>query len=146
MGTTIEVLLNIACIVTLGVICWLAWPLLPRNRAAGRQAHKPQIESTAYTVGGLVPADLASNRWIAMPGNRLELGTTGFYILLNTARVDQTLYQLYDPENRFLGGAFELIAVKLAGEKFAREREEFSNFGAALQQAQRAIAMPPRRP
>lgn len=64
---------------------------------------------------------------------------------MNTARKDQPLYQLFDPEGTYMGGSFDLPVMKLTAERFARERDEFANFGASLEQAKRAIEQQPRQ-
>jgi len=62
--------------------------------------------------------------WHALPGNRIELGDTGFAIELRTKPID-VAYQLFDPEGRHIARAAELQPLKSYGEKLARERDEF---------------------
>jgi hypothetical protein len=70
------------------------------------------------------------DRWIALPGNRIELGASGFYISLHTPRADERLpepylYRLWTPEGRLVAYGASLQAHKDMGERLAAEREEF---------------------
>jgi hypothetical protein len=70
------------------------------------------------------------DRWIALPGNRIELGASGFYVSLHTPRPDQSmpepyLYRLWTPEGRLVAFGSNLRALKDMGERLAAERQEF---------------------
>lgn len=60
-----------------------------------------------------------------MPGNRLELGSTGFVIELRSQPNEQP-YLLIDPEGRNVARSQELAPLKGYGEQRARERDEFN--------------------
>lgn len=62
--------------------------------------------------------------WHALPGNRLELGASGFAIELRT-KLGELPYLLIDPDGRMMARSVELQPLKDYGEKLAREREEF---------------------
>lgn len=97
-----------------------AWqPTIPDPFAAqadSRHGSAIAIDPEAYRPG---PHD-----WAAMPGNRLELGSTGFYIALDLSP-RQPLYKLHSPEHAMYAWGFDLPALKATGERYAREREEF---------------------
>jgi hypothetical protein len=63
--------------------------------------------------------------WAPMPGNRLELGDTGFYVSLNLMPA-QPMYWLFSPEHFVVGYGGDLGALKSLGERLARERLEFA--------------------
>jgi hypothetical protein len=70
------------------------------------------------------------DRWIALPGNRIELGASGFYVSLHTPRPDERmpepyLYRLWTPEGRLVAFGSNLRAIKDMGERLAAERQEF---------------------
>lgn len=72
-----------------------------------------------------VPYLAATPTWHALPGHRLELGATGFYIQLDLA-AREPLYKLYSPEGRYYGWGFDLQGLKAAAERYADERREFA--------------------
>ena len=73
------------------------------------------------------PADSPApptRQWHALPGNVIELGSTGFSIQLDT-RPDRPLYMLRAPEGFVHGWGSDLVSLKTLGERFAAERDEF---------------------
>ena len=68
-------------------------------------------------------ASKAPPRWSAMPGGRLELGATGFTIVLDVTNVNP--YSLHSPEGRLIAYGGGLPAVKELAERMARDRAEF---------------------
>jgi hypothetical protein len=64
--------------------------------------------------------------WQALPGNRLELGATGYWIELKPSDPTADLI-LYTPEGfgAWRGREGQLAALKLKAEECARERGEF---------------------
>lgn len=62
--------------------------------------------------------------WHALPGNRIELGASGFAIELRQ-RIGELPYLLIDPEGRMIARAGELQPLKAFGERLAKERDEF---------------------
>lgn len=73
--------------------------------------------------------------WQALPGGRLELRATGFYIQAYISPSAHPYYALTSPEGKELGWTVHLAALKDLGEKLAAEREEFQQMPA------QAIAM-----
>lgn len=65
-----------------------------------------------------------SRRWIALPGQRIEHGATGFSITLHTGMTGP-LYRLWSPEGRLLHECSDLPSLKHLGERLAAERDEF---------------------
>lgn len=63
--------------------------------------------------------------WFALPGGRLEYGTSGFVIELNKNPA-RPPYMLLDPEGRLLAHGALLQLLKQQGELCARDRAEFS--------------------
>lgn len=63
-------------------------------------------------------------QWHAMPGGRLELGDTGFYITLNTGQPDK-VYQGFTPEHRRIVYGLNLASMKRFLESEAKERADF---------------------
>lgn len=70
-----------------------------------------------------------SPQWHALPGLRLELGATGYCILLGT-RPMEPLYRLISPEGYVSAFGIDLPGLKGLGERLASERAEFERFGA----------------
>ncbi len=62
--------------------------------------------------------------WHALPGNRIELGASGFAIELRT-KLGELPYLLIDPDGRMMARSAELQPLKDYGERLAKEREEF---------------------
>lgn len=86
---------------------WLEWRI--RQLTAQRNA---------------LPAPAAAPpQWTAMPGGRLELGATGFYIVLDV--VNPNPYHMHSPEGRLIAYGAGLHAVKDLAERMARDRAEF---------------------
>jgi hypothetical protein len=81
----------------------------------------PETLLTADTAGSVVPAQ---EKWFPVPGERLELGSTGFYIEL-VANDQEPPYRGYSPEGYQYGRSRELSAMKDYLEARARERAEF---------------------
>lgn len=67
----------------------------------------------------------AAPEWFSVPGGRIELGDTGFYILLET-NGQESPYHGYSPEGYLYGQSQELNVMKAYIEKRARERSEFN--------------------
>lgn len=63
--------------------------------------------------------------WHTLPGQRIELGATGFQISLHP-ETPLMLYQLWGPAGEALGGCSQLDVLKAYGAIKAREREEFA--------------------
>lgn len=70
------------------------------------------------------PAAAAAPQWHALPGDIIELGTTGFSIQLDT-RAKRPLYTLRAPEGWIHGWGSDLPGLKRMGERYAAERAEF---------------------
>lgn len=66
-----------------------------------------------------------SHGWYAMPGGRLELRSTGFYIE-RCGRPDCQPFHLVDPAGRPLASSFLLQPLKLYAEQAARDHAEFT--------------------
>lgn len=62
--------------------------------------------------------------WHPLPGNLIELGNSGFQILLDV-RPNRPLYTLHAPEGWVIAWGGDLAGLKLLGERYARERLEF---------------------
>jgi hypothetical protein len=103
-----------AALVVAGVCaCWLN----NRKRPPPGPAPSPLPAATP---------ELSANpmRWVALPGNVIELGASGFHIRLNTGP-DGFLYTLYAPEGRPLMQSHDLAHTKSVGQRLAAERDEF---------------------
>lgn len=70
------------------------------------------------------PAPPAPSRWRALPGERLELEDSGFYIVL--AVQPATHYLLFAPEHTLVAHGVQLPMLKAYGEQLAAERLEFA--------------------
>jgi hypothetical protein len=79
----------------------------PKDVALNSQPAKPQSD------------------WYSLPGGRLELGDTGFYITLNPAEPGK-VYQGFTPENYRVVWGNDLASMKRYLEGEARERAEFT--------------------
>lgn len=97
----------IACSAYFIVKLWLHWRI--------RQLERQRDALPA-------PANPAP-QWSAMPGGRLELGATGFYIVLDVSNINP--YTLHSPEGRCIAYGGGLPAVKELAERMARDRAEF---------------------
>ena len=69
-------------------------------------------------------AERPSRAWIALPGNRIEYGASGFAITLHTD-LTGPFYSLWTPEGRLITHGFDLPQCKACGERLAAERDEF---------------------
>ena len=101
------------------------------------------ICSTLFVIPARDAARAGATQWHALPGNRLEYGSSGFTITLNATGPVTELYLLTDPEGRRVSSHYDLHAVKSSGERFARERDEFAAGG--LPAEVRAVITPPRQ-
>jgi hypothetical protein len=63
--------------------------------------------------------------WRPVGGDSIELGDTGFRIVLIRDK-NQYPYAGHDPEGRHFGAGYELTMLKEAAERFARHRAEFA--------------------
>ena len=66
-----------------------------------------------------------TSAWQALPGGRLELRASGFYIQAHISPSTHPHYALESPENRMLAWSTSLDTLKAIGEKLAAERDEF---------------------
>lgn len=66
-------------------------------------------------------------QWRALPGNQLELGATGFRIVMTPHAEDGVRCRLYNPEGVVVahGQDYRLQALKSLGEECAASRGEF---------------------
>ena len=76
------------------------------------------------------PKDVALNRkpdsrWYSLPGGRMELADTGFYITLNPGEPGK-VYQGFNPEGFRIVWGNDLASIKRYLEGEARERAEFN--------------------
>ena len=109
-----------ACAVWAIAIVWMfvtarRWLKNPRAAATRTDPASPLLPGKSLT-------------WHAVPGRRIELGTTGFAIALNT-EANRAWYTLYSPEGLRMAELNELPVLKQCGERFAAEREEFTYIG-----------------
>lgn len=75
------------------------------------------------------PTQPPAGPWSALPGNVIELRTSGFQIQLDT-RPGHPLYTLRSPEGTLLAYGSNLPGLKELGERLAAERDEFVFRGA----------------
>lgn len=71
----------------------------------------------------LLPGEELVPAWTALPGGRLELGRSGFYVEFQPARTAP--YWVFTPEHRLLAWGSDLGALKAVAEDQARYREAF---------------------
>ena len=123
-------------LLAVAIIALVAWAAGAGQRTAPTAAELPALPKCE------LPATSAP-QWHALPGLRLELGATGYFILLGTQPM-VPLYRLIAPEGYVAAFGVDLPALKNLAERLARERAEFEQFGpeampvvAALQQLQR---------
>ena len=76
------------------------------------------------------PAPEPASTWQAMPGGRLELRASGFYIQAHFGLGSHPYFALTSPENRELAWSVNLSQLKDLGERLAAEREEFAHLPA----------------
>lgn len=83
-----------------------------------------RVANWAFGVKRQAETPAGQHGWFALPGGRLEYGTSGFVIELitNPARLP---YMLLDPEGRPLAHGTLLQPLKQHGELCARDRAEF---------------------
>lgn len=106
------------------------WAINSVLRTSRPAAAKPNTERTvAAMLAATQPRAPTKSRqvWLAMPGQQIEYGNTGFAIALNTSGSISELYTLRDPEGRVVGRHYDLHMLKATGERFAAERDEFTN-------------------
>lgn len=78
------------------------------------------------TLGRLAELQAAACQgWFSVPGGRLELGTTGFYIELRPRH--RQPYGLYSPEHQLLGNGNDLAGLKAFAAHQAEARAEFDH-------------------
>jgi len=70
------------------------------------------------------PRNPNGSAWQPLPGNMIELGSTGFQIVLDVSP-RTPLYTLRAPEGWLIGWGSDLAGLKQLGERYARERLEF---------------------
>lgn len=93
------------------------------KRAARRRAPAtPAARAPQILLVGKSP------EWTAMPGHRIELGSTGFVITLNV-EPSKPWYSLHGPEGQLMAHFNDLPSLKATAERFAAEREEFTYRG-----------------
>lgn len=107
--------------VVLGVAGLRWWQGLQAGVDAVLGAPPPPVPPTSEPQPG--PAA----PWQAMPGGRLELRASGFYIQAYFGLATHPYYALTSPENRELGWSVNLAQLKDLGERLAAEREEFAH-------------------
>lgn len=114
--------------VALAVAGWLAVRGLTQMLHAARAEvqkltadHAPAAAAPEAAPPGLTPC----SRWHAMPGQRIELADSGFYIVLDL-RPNRHLYSLFTPEHERCAYGPSLQMLKGYGEQLAAERLEFS--------------------
>jgi hypothetical protein len=83
-------------------------------------------EFAAFLQPGKVTA-LTPPAWHALPGNRIELGATGFAIEARHEDPLQRAYWLYSPEGTLIAncGPMVLQNLKQLAEQLAKDRQEF---------------------
>lgn len=82
------------------------------------------LNGWAWSVRTLPTVRTPERAWHALPGNRLELGASGYAIELRT-KFGELPYWLTDPDGRLIARSVELQPLKDYGERLAKEREEF---------------------
>lgn len=88
-------------------------------------------QATTRTVD--VPKHVNRREWRALLGQTLELGDTGFVIVLQKdAKKSNRPYQLRDPEGRVMCEGDDLYRIKQLAEQQARMRDEFSQLDASV--------------
>ena len=90
------------------------WALLPPQAAITAQAPPASGPMTAP----------GQPKWQALPGQIIELGATGFQIIMDTSP-HRPMYVLRAPEGWTLYSGADLPMMKQLGERFASERQEF---------------------
>jgi hypothetical protein len=92
--------------------------------------HRAKAAALGEVTLGRLAEQLASDGldgWNALPGNRIELNTTGFWIELRPRAVHP--FALYSPEHQMLANGTDLIGLKAFGEQHAAHRASFGDFG-----------------
>jgi hypothetical protein len=96
----------------------------------GARGHTPALHVTgrpsSMLMHDLLGGDQAPRppKWKALPGQVIELGATGFQIVMDTGP-NNPLYMLRAPEGWPIHSGVDLPTLKQLGERFAAEREEF---------------------
>jgi hypothetical protein len=81
-----------------------------QRRDLAHAGRRPQPLAAA-PVPTAPPIEGPSRLWVPLPGNRMELGLTGFWICLRTD-LTGPLYRLWSPEGRLIHEGFDLPALK----------------------------------
>jgi hypothetical protein len=120
-------LITIVAAFGLGVAVWYAGTLLSdlAKRLRSRKAKAlPPPQSLPDTPPQFVPP---VDPWQALPGDRLELGASGFAITLHRKPGTAGRYVLHSPEGEALAmcGDGHLATLKQHGELIAGERRKF---------------------
>ena len=84
----------------------------------------PAAAAPAPHAPTMPPIKPTQPEWRALPGHMIELGNSGFRIVLNTSP-SRALYTLYAPMGWVVLGGADLPALKQLGERFAAEWHEF---------------------
>lgn len=91
------------------------------------------------------PATPTSPGWQAVPGQRIELGATGWVIQLRIS-LGYPPYSLFNPEGVLAALGNDLAAIKKTAEQFAADRAQFETPpDQAVQALMRRVAGAPRR-
>jgi hypothetical protein len=107
--------LHLAALAFLGGLCAVGAALLIATRRPRAPEHNKARSAELHAT---------AERWIALPGNVIELGASGFRITLNIGGAGY-LYSLHAPEGRLLHQSHDLPAVKALGARLSAERDEF---------------------
>jgi hypothetical protein len=87
----------------------------------------PDTPTPSAEKWSLYKGQATGQQWFSAPcGQRLELGTTGFYIQLDTGNKAVGVYRGYTPEGSEVGSANYLPTVKKFVEELAAHRAEFA--------------------
>ena len=83
-----------------------------------------------HTASHIQRGENPNTKWIAMPGNRLELACTGWQIVIERRRLmfagERTVYIGLNPEgDEVIAHVTDLQQVKQAVERMAADRQEF---------------------
>lgn len=94
-------------------------------KALARRAFDTKAQQTmpAAVMPTAAPA-AGKQTWQALPGQVIELGGTGFQIVMDVSP-NRPLYVLRAPEGWPIYSGADLTFIKQLGERFAAERDEF---------------------
>lgn len=97
------------------------------SRRKKNSASAPEVAASVEPPSKRVeaPQTAQTQKWFAVPGERIELGTSGFYIELEDNE-DDPPYCGYSPEGFLYGKSRELHVMKAYIEDRAIERTEFA--------------------